>query len=253
METQTQVAPTAVPKIHAAIMAVMAEIDAIEKTRRNLGQNFMFRGVAETLATCHPLFIRHKMYVHPLRVAHHTMESSLDKDGRPRGTHVFQTIVYRATSAEDGSFIDGEASGEAIDYQDKSSGKVMSISFKCFIFQLFCIPEEKNESDPDEYSPNSTPTTTTAEKTVEKKVESQKADKPDVDAAAEETKKKKAIKALLDLLETKGVNGKDAVLVWLTGQAKRKIATTKDITKAEYDAALTAANKMPTANADVRE
>jgi hypothetical protein len=221
METQ---AAATVPKIHAAIMAVMEDIDAIEKKRRNLGQNFMFRGVAETLATCHPLFIKHKMYVHPLRVSHHSMDANQDKDGKPRGTHVFQTIVYRATSAEDGSFIDGEASGEAIDYQDKSSGKVMSISFKCFIFQLFCIPEEKNESDPDEYTPNGDGTG----KATESKAEAKPAEQP-----KSTDKKPSPIKMLIAKTAQAGKVEKADVLGWMSKQLGREVKATKDLTDAE--------------------
>ena len=223
---ETQPATTPVPRIHAAIMAVMADIDAIEKTRKN--QNFMFRGVKETLAACHPLFIRHKMYVHPLRVAHHSMEgAAFDENKNPRAVHTFQTIVYRATSAEDGSFIDGEASGEAIDYQDKTSGKVMSISFKQFIFQLFCIPEEKNESDPDEYTPNPEPGAKPAQ-------DKGQAQKPAAQAAAKPGEKKPSpLKHLIGVLKLIGKEKAPDVLGWMTAQLKKEIKATKDLTDAE--------------------
>lgn len=215
-----------VPRIHAAIMAVMSDIEAIEKTRKN--QNFMFRGVKETLAACHPLFIKHRMYIHPLKVVHHSMDANRDKDGKPRDTHVFQTIVYRATSAEDGSFIDGEASGEAIDYQDKTSGKVMSISFKQFIFQLFCIPEEKNESDPDEYTPN--PDNNGNGKASESKTEAKPAEQK-----KSSDKKPSPLKVLVAKLAQAGKVEAADVLGWMTAQLKHEVKATKDLKAEEIE------------------
>jgi hypothetical protein len=230
-----------VPKIHAAIMAIMNDIDAIEKTRENTGQHFMFRGVAETLAKCHPLFIKHNVYIRPLKVAYHSMDANPDKDGKARGTHVFQTIVYRATSAEDGSFIDGEASGEAIDYQDKSSGKVMSISFKCYIFQLFCIPEAKNENDPDEYSPNGT------DEEIKKRAAAEAAE-----AKAEEARKEKALKSLAALLGKKGIKGKVTVK-WISDQIGRTIERLGQLTPNEFDKAKKVAEALSDAEADAKK
>ena len=140
-------------KIHAAIVAVMREIGAIEKTQENKQQNFMFRGVGDAMAACQPLFAKHNMYVRPVSVRVDDTKPNLDKEGKPRGTHSRQIIVYRATSAEDGSYVDSEATGEAIDFADKCAGKVMSVSFKFLIFQMFCIPDHNPEDDPDGQSP----------------------------------------------------------------------------------------------------
>jgi hypothetical protein len=239
------------PKIHAAIMAVMSELDAIEKNRKNAGQNFMFRGVKEALAACHPLFIKHHMYIHPLKVSFHSMEPNRDGEGKARGTHVFQTITYRATSAEDGSFIDGEASGEAIDYQDKCSGKVMSISFKNFIFQLFCIPEERNESDPDEYTPNGPQGASDEQKGQAQ--QQQKSDPPKGAPAGQKTEQQKAMDGLVALLKVKGIKGAATVLKWASDQTKRPIKRLGEITEAEFAALKKTAEALPDANSDVKE
>ena len=167
------------------------------------------------------------------------MDANPDKDGKPRGTHVFQTITYRATSAEDGSFVDGEASGEAIDYQDKSSGKVMSISFKCFIFQLFCIPEEKNEGDPDGYTPNPDPNAKPAQD------KAQQTQQPTNTPPKAAEKKLSPLKHLIGVLKAVGKEKPADVLGWMSSQLKPKtIKATKDLTEAEIAKLTEAANAI---------
>jgi hypothetical protein len=254
MDTQTQTAATPVPKIHAAIVAVMEEIGSIEKTRQNTQQNFKFRGVGDAMAACQPLFVKHKMYVRPLVVRVDDTKANLDKDGKPRGIHSRQTIVYRATSAEDGSFVDSEATGEAIDFGDKCAGKVMSVSFKFLIFQMFCIPDHNPEIDPDAHTPQNgsgnepTHHQSTSPKVSDKKPQGSQA----ASGAADE--KIKALKDLVALLERKGFKGKKT-LEWLSSRSapKRELKRVSEINQEEFIAMKKAAEALPDANSDVKE
>lgn len=246
METQevTEQKPTpstSVPKVHAAIVAVMAEIGAIEKTKRNEQQNFMFRGVGDAMAACQPLFVKHKLYIRPVKVSADSTKGNIDRDGKPRaGLHSRQTIVYRVTSAEDGSFVDCESTGEAMDFGDKAAGKVMSVSFKFLIFQLFCIPDHNPENDPDGQSPGEPPDDGRRQQT-----QGRTQSRPAAQAKSEPTDQEKAIKALVGILKAKGISGAAPVLKWLSDKAKRQITKTSQITSEEYPALKKAAEEMP--------
>jgi hypothetical protein len=250
-ETQAETMTTSVPKIHAAIINVMAEIGAIEKTQKNTQQGFMFRGVGDAMAACQPLFVKHKMYVRPLRVAQDYTKDNIDRDGKARGLHSRQTIVYRATSAEDGSYVDSEATGEAIDYADKSAGKVMSVSFKFLLFQMFCIPDHNPENDPDGQSPgleggNGSGNGQGA-KSQQNSTQQTAQGKPAADAAkAAEDEKAKAIKGLVDLLKRKGLPTKK-ILPWLSGYTvpKRELKKLGEINGGEFEGMETAAKALP--------
>jgi len=239
-----------VPKIHAAIIAVMAEIGAIEKTRKNATQNFMFRGVGDAMAACQPLFVKHKIYIRPLKVSADHTKDNIDRDGKPRGLHSRQTIIYRATSAEDGSYVDSEATGEAIDYADKCAGKVMSVSFKFLIFQMFCIPDHDPDDDPDGHSPGIGDGGSNGQGSKAQQKPAQRAgqSKPATSApAAADDLKKKALEELVALLKRKGIVGAKKVLPWLSTwtSPKRNLAKLSDITESEFAAMSKAARDLP--------
>jgi hypothetical protein len=229
-ETQ-QTAAQSVPKIHAAIMAVMAEIGAIEKTKKNEQQNFMFRGIGDAMSACQPLFVKHGLYLRPLTVRIDDTKENLDRDGKPRGTHSRQIIVYRATCAADASYVDSEATGEAIDFADKCAGKVASISFKTLIFQMFCIPDHNPESDPDGQSPG-------VGDGDKGKSAAQAKDKPKGETKPADStgdKKPSPLKMLIaKLAQADKVDAKD-VLGWMTAQLKREVKATKDLKAADIE------------------
>jgi hypothetical protein len=205
-------------------MAVMAEIGSIEKKQQNTTQNFMFRGIGDAMSACQPLFVKHGMYLRPLTVRVDNTKENLDKDGKPRGTHSRQIIVYRATCAEDASYIDSEVTGEAIDFADKCAGKVASISFKTLIFQMFCIPDHNPENDPDGQSPGVAPSNGEGDKKT---------------AAA-----KTARKALVATLAKLGKEKPAEVLEWMTAQLKKDVRATKDLTEAEIAQLTESANAI---------
>jgi hypothetical protein len=59
------------------------------------------------------------------------------------------TIEYDLVSAEDGSKHVACVVGEAMDSGDKGSNKALSVGYKYMAFQIFCIPVEGENDDPD--------------------------------------------------------------------------------------------------------
>jgi hypothetical protein len=136
-------------KIYKAIIAVMGEMSAIGKERKNQQQGFMYRGVEDVMNTLQPLFKKHGVFIVP-EVIEHTREERQTKSG---GNLIYSIMKIRHRFiAEDGSEVVSTTIGEGMDSADKSSNKAMAIAFKYACFQVFCIPTE-DMPDPDSETP----------------------------------------------------------------------------------------------------
>jgi hypothetical protein len=135
---------TETKKIYSAIAAMIAEVDAIGKDKRNQQQGFNYRGIDDVMNALHPLLAKHKVFP--------TCEV-LSRDVTERATKTGGVLFYvnmrlRYTFwAEDGSSVTTEAWGEAMDSGDKASNKCMSVGYKYAMFQLLCIPTEAVDPD----------------------------------------------------------------------------------------------------------
>lgn len=139
------------PKIYQQLIAVMADIGAIGKDKKNQQQGFMFRGIDQVMNELHPLLAKHGVLVIP-EVLDTKREERLTKSG---GTLIYtiHKVKYHFT-ATDGSEVCATLVGEGMDSADKSSNKAMAVAFKYACFQVFCIPtEEMTKDDPDGNTP----------------------------------------------------------------------------------------------------
>lgn len=134
-----------VEAIHGAICAMLAEVDAIAKDRKNVQQGFTFRGIDDVYNTVHPVLAKCKVY---------PRAEILESDQQERTTRsgnvqffVRLKMRYHLVSGVDGSSIWTEVIGEAADTGDKAYNKAMSIAYKYALFQLLCIPTEAIDPD----------------------------------------------------------------------------------------------------------
>lgn len=138
-------------KIYKAIVAVMGEIGAIKKERRNEQQHFLFRGIDQVMNTMKPLLAKHGIFIVP-EVIDKQREERVTKGGSGLMYSIL-TIRYHFI-ADDGSEVTAVVVGEGMDSGDKASNKAMAVAFKYACFQVFCIPtEEMVLSDPDSETP----------------------------------------------------------------------------------------------------
>lgn len=141
--------------IYETINAVMGEIGAIGKNKRNVQQNFNYRGVDDVMNALAPAFIKHRLFVVP-----EVLDQTREERQTVRGGNLIYSVcrMRYVFYAEDGSHIDAVVVGEGMDSGDKATNKAMSIAFKYACFQVFCIPTEEMK-DPDaeshEVKPNS--------------------------------------------------------------------------------------------------
>lgn len=143
---------TTVPKVYAAICAVMHDIGqtGISKDRKNQQQGYSFRGIDDVYNELNGLLSKHKLVMLPSIVSRDQIERQSAKGGSLFYTTV--TIDFKLVSAEDGSSDTIRTVGEAMDSADKSSNKAQSAAYKYAAMMVFCIPTE-GDNDADVHTP----------------------------------------------------------------------------------------------------
>ena len=137
-------------QIDEAVVAMLAEVEAISKNQTNMQQNYKFRGIDDVYNAVHPLLSKHGVYPTCEILSLEYQERVTAKGGtllcvRGRFRYTFH--------ARDGSATITEAIGEAMDSGDKASNKAMSNAYKYAIFQLLCIPTMAVDGDAESPEP----------------------------------------------------------------------------------------------------
>ncbi len=132
-------------KIFQAIPAIMGEINAVGKNKKNLQQGFMYRGIDDVMNAINPALVHHKVFIVP-----EILEQCREERQTNKGANLIYSICKMRFRfcAEDGSSVEAVTVGEGMDSGDKATNKAMAIAFKYACFQVFCIPTEEI-SDPD--------------------------------------------------------------------------------------------------------
>lgn len=197
-----------------AICGVMSEIGAIEKSKKNQQQGFMYRGVDDVMNALQPLLVKYKVFIVP-EVLEQTREERTTKNGN---TVIYSVCKVKYTFyADDGSSVQAVVVGEGMDSGDKATNKAMSIAFKYACFQTFCIPTEEMV-DPDAESHEITPKGQKPPKTPPK--QPNKPTKPT----------KEQILEIGEFAKKKGVDLKVKGVEW-TGKVSSKDWTMDDLLK----------------------
>lgn len=132
------------PPIHAALAAVMADVQAVRKGDRNPQQGYVFRGIDAVMNAVGPVLRRHGVIVVPSveRAEWRDCKTSTGKASREC------TVIVRYTfHGPAGDYITCSAVGEAMDFGDKAAPKAMSVAFRTALLQALCLPTD--EPDPD--------------------------------------------------------------------------------------------------------
>ena len=141
-----------IPKIYAAITAIMADVGFIAKAEKNVQQGFMFRGIDTVMNELHAIFAKHKVFILPEVVGCEEQWRATAKGSSMKHTKL--TIRFHFV-ADDGSEVTVTNVGEAMDTGDKSVNKAMSIALKYALMQMLLIPT-KEDKDPDRVTPPET-------------------------------------------------------------------------------------------------
>lgn len=157
------------PLIYEKISAIMNDIQAIGKDRKNIAQKYSFRGVDDVYNEAHSAFAKHKVFTVPTVLnSHH--EERKSKSG---GVLIYRILTVKYTFyAIDGSSIEAVVVGEGMDPGDKATNKAMSVAHKYALLQVLLIPTD-DPKDPENESPE-----------VGDKPKSQESKPPKTDTAA---------------------------------------------------------------------
>ena len=140
--------------IYSKLGEVMKEVTAIDKTRKNEQQGFMFRGIEDFMNELHNSFAKHGIVILPHELEH-IQENYEVRNSRGEVKLQFRTRVHLAfkfVSTEDGSYVEADGWGEAADNADKGYNKTKSIALKYVLMQMFLVPT-KDIADPDKETP----------------------------------------------------------------------------------------------------
>ena len=134
--------------IYKKIPAIMADIDAIGKNRKNQQQGYVFRGIDDVYNALHSVLAKHEVF---------TTTEVLDDRTEERTTKNGSALIYRILKirftffAADGSHVESIVIGEGMDSGDKASNKAMAVAHKYALLQTFAIPTE-DDKDPENAS-----------------------------------------------------------------------------------------------------
>lgn len=133
------------PNIHARMVAVMRDLGAIGKDKKNEQQGFKYRGIDDVYNAINPILAKHGVFM-----TAEIMSKTREERTNAKGTVLAFTCLRMRYNfcAEDGSMVCTEAEGEGMDSGDKSSNKAMAVAHKYALLQAFCIPTQDLD-DPD--------------------------------------------------------------------------------------------------------
>lgn len=142
--------------IFESITAIMRDIPAIGKEKKNQQQGFMYRGIDDVMNALQPILSKYHVFVVP-----EILEQTREERKTSKGNSILYSLLkIRYTFfAEDGTSVSAVVLGEGMDSGDKASNKAMSVGMKYALFQVFCIPTEETKDldarmdDPDAETP----------------------------------------------------------------------------------------------------
>lgn len=128
-----------------AMIKVKQDLAAIGKNQKNQAQKFNFRGIDDIYNYLHPLFAKHGL-ICVSNVMEREAEIRTVGNGK-QVQHVRVRVMY-SFYAEDGSCLQTNCEGEAMDYGDKATSKALAIAHKYALIQMLMIPTQ-DMIDPD--------------------------------------------------------------------------------------------------------
>lgn len=135
------------PTVVEAMLAAMADVQAVGKEQRNTEQGYNFRGIDAVVNAVGPAFRNHGILPIPLKSTANYRDVLTSRDKPSRECTV--TVTYRFYGPA-GDYIDAEVPGESMDFGDKGTAKAMSVAYRICLLQSLCIPTD--DVDPDAHS-----------------------------------------------------------------------------------------------------
>jgi len=153
MTDKADLTQSATGDIYKRIVAIMREIPAIGKDRKNTQQGYQFRGIDDVYNLVHPIMAKHGVFM----ICEILSDTSSERPAKSGGILITRSARIRYHFvAEDGSSIATEVIGEGMDSGDKAANKALSIGQKYAVLQTFMIPTD-DPKDPENDNPEPKP------------------------------------------------------------------------------------------------
>jgi len=124
-------------KIHAAMAAIVRDIEAVGKGRENQQQRYRFRAIEDVMNVVNKAMAKHEVFLAPADLERIAESRHTSSGGTMNVVHLRMRLRFYAT---DGSYVDVETWGEGADVADKSTNKAHSQALKYGLTMAFCIP-----------------------------------------------------------------------------------------------------------------
>ena len=123
-----------------AINLIQAELSkvGISKDQQNRQQGFQFRGIDAVYNSLAAFLAAHQLVVLPQVLTRNETVRQTNKGGLIY--NVVVEVEYTLYSPKDGSTVSCRLIGEGMDTADKATSKAMSVAYKYWALQTFCIP-----------------------------------------------------------------------------------------------------------------
>lgn len=147
---------TGTQSIGSLMAAVMADVEAVGKNRKNEAQRYNFRGIDDFANALHPLLAKHGIHLLPEVLEHHDLEAQETKSGGL----MFRVKLRMALHfvAPDDSRRTATVWAEGADTGDKATNKATSAALKYALIATFLVPtEELVDSETDSHEARRAP------------------------------------------------------------------------------------------------
>lgn len=131
------------------IVEVMREVQGVAKREKNTAPNggYNFRGIDAVVNAIGPALRKHGGFIIPTVMDYRTDTATTAKGST---MNVVRLVVEFSIYGTEGEPVMGVVSAEAFDSGDKATAKAMSVAYRTFMLQTFCLPTD--EPDPDSFS-----------------------------------------------------------------------------------------------------
>ena len=141
-------------KIYERMAMVQLDVECVAKDRQST-QGYSYRGIDDVYNHLHDILSKHQVFCVPIKVENvetHEREA-VNSVGKATITRFTTMLITYRFYTIDGSYIDIQTAGEAMDSSDKSYGKCMSYAHKYTMLQCFSIPtKETKDTEADCYT-----------------------------------------------------------------------------------------------------
>lgn len=132
--------------IHTLMARILADVGPVLKDQTNTHQNYNFRGIDQVVNKVNAAFKEHRVFL-TSKIEHFALRDAMTTANKPTREATLR-VVFRF-HAPDGSFVETEVPGEALDTSDKTTPKAMSVALRIALLQMLLLPTTEPTTDHD--------------------------------------------------------------------------------------------------------